>query len=158
MRKKRAFTLAETLLAVTVLLLLCGGMMLIPADKDREAQARKAEAERLALWLTDRMTAAQAEGRGLRLSFSFWEPYNLQIQLSWLDGTGESETYKADKIKIWSAGGGSLLSTYDPEWHTVTPAFTLYVKIGGNTQETGIPITVSGQGYVRVGNLIKEKS
>lgn len=159
MHRKSAFTLAETLLAVTVLLLLCGGMMLIPAGKDRSAEIRKAEADRLVAWLSDKMIQAQADERTFQLELTPRQTYNMRLRVLWQDGTGDQTIFESDKVQIWYKSGSSeKIFRYDPTWHTFSPAITLYVKMGGNRDGTGIPVTVSGQGYVRAGDLIKEKS
>ncbi|MDL2297834.1 type II secretion system GspH family protein [Synergistaceae bacterium OttesenSCG-928-D05] len=150
--RKKGFTLVETFFVVAVMGALLSCIFLIGSGGERESELLKREADGLAIWLSNKITQAQMQNCGFSVQLSQWQPYNYEIRLRWLDGSNKVEVYKTQKVRLANQNA-SWNFTYSGEWHTVTPAVTFRILSKDGSNAPGIPVSLSGLGYVSVGTL-----
>lgn len=150
-RRRRGFTLVETLIVLMILGVMTGAVGLSTGGRSEQYMVRQ-EAESLAHWLSNRMTRARLEGVGFQLIASVVsDAKNLELMLLRADQRkGEvPEKYRAQSAIIEKAINLQR-HTYNSTWHTLTPAMTLTVRSRKKHGDIVYLVTVSGYGLVSV--------
>ena len=143
------FSLIETILVMTIVLLLLSMVGLSVTENNNESEIVKQEANELVVWLSDIMNQAKLEEADFKIYASEWSAGNLQLTVSWLTGPNatKSVSYKTDKVYLRKESS-SYQFTYDGKWQSLSPAVTFTVRGKSLSQKNIIEVTVSGVGYV----------
>lgn len=143
--RSKAFTLAEVLTVLAIVFIMSGALL---AWRAPSAGGRKAEfeAERLSLWLSDRMARAAADGTAFMI-IPYHSDGNMKIALNWLDESNLRETFESGGVRLAFESIASYF-TYSGAQHTMTPA--LSVSFGAGKPSDRAHLSVSGQGFVKV--------
>lgn len=155
MARRRGFSLAETLVVMTIFGVMAGTLCLRLSGAPEDAPAVRAEAEALAEWLSGKMTLARLEGMGFRLeaphSGNGMEIKHIKLTRngSWGDAAA-AEYYRAEGAVLEIVSGTLPSYVYDSGWHTLAPAVTINLKSKRSPSKVLYTVTVSGQGYVSV--------
>ncbi len=146
--RKKAFTLTEMLICMTILLVLMSGISVL-IKGDSSENIAKQDMDRLARWLNHAFARADRWKRGFYLSVYLDQgDYGSFMILHWNDAENSpSERFDADSRVRWSYSADSQLMTYNCSTHTVTPAFTIKA-IGENSKLAGETLTLSGRALV----------
>jgi len=148
------FSLVELIVVMLVLAILSGGIAVSSMKEDDCDRIVAREAEDLALWLSDRMSRAQAEECPFRLYVlgHGGSAVNADLTIIWLGGTlvNKSETYRSSRVNIWPESQVNQF-VYDGAWQSLTPALTVSVKpISPLSEAKRLYVIVSGTGYTRI--------
>lgn len=149
--KKSAFTLAELLIAIPVILALLSvsfatGTSLIGRLTDPHADFRVAmEVDLASEWLNSIIKRALTSNRDFTLTVGSRAPSS-RLKIKWKD-TNENEEWVANNI---SFGATLPRYNYSNRFQTLTPAVTMRVCYGdGKYDYTDWSISISGYGLVK---------
>ena len=150
--RRKAFSLAEVLIGMTVILVLCAGLFnALRTESVQDLAAR--DMDDLRQWLDSAIIRADR----WRCSFylSIYLPSNLSqphfMILRWLgrhSGSAIEEKFSANAIVRWRLNGTHRNFTYRWQTHTVTPAFVI-TACEANGRNTGEALTLSLRGSLR---------
>lgn len=150
-RRHRGFVLAEIVIVLAIIGLMAGAIGLGVAGRRDDSSEVRAEAESLAQWLTHKMTRARAEGVGFKIIASLNSgsgSYEILVARS-AAKPGKAEIYRARGAKL-AIYNNRPVYIYNKDWHTLTPAMTVYVKSRTRPGEVIYAVTVSGYGFISV--------
>lgn len=137
------------------LAILCAfaGLMSISASSLSENADKvvAAEADELAMWLSDKMSEARLEDAVLKILVSKDPSGNAVLLMTWLSNPSrQSEKYTSSSVVIRNEEASSYSFTYDGRWQTMTLAMMFSVRPLPGRKAAMRIVTVSGAGYVRV--------
>ena len=151
--RRKGFSLIELLIAILIMGTIAGISSLVYASRENFDKTVREEADKFALWLTEKMTRAQLEECSFRLSMSQHSTKNASFRITWQGGTlhGKTETYKTSKARIFPVTGDlSRPRAFDGEWGSMTPALTVDIKALPPGKAGPLYVVVSGAGCVTV--------
>jgi len=149
-KKKRAFSLVELLLCIAMWSVLAGILLLsldvgILTVKSEGSVVRPSvalrESKNIYRWLQRVIIKACMERRAFQVKY--YSGYRDFIRIQWFDPL-ETETYRTEG-RCWVAfeSSNNLFYSYNPSWHTMTPAFTLKISNGQKSGQVVSRISVS---------------
>ncbi len=151
--RRKAFTLTEMLVCMTILLVLMSGISVLIKSDSSENIARQ-DMDRLARWLNHALARADRWKRDfdLTINLSNGDSGSFMI-LHWNDTEDSSpEDFFADSRVRWtwvssSFGTQSQVVRYYPSTHSVTPGFTIQA-VKSDFTSTGETLTLSVRALV----------
>jgi len=150
LRKNKAFCLLELLLCVAMWSILAGivfitfdeGLLGIKSETQMvKPSVALREARNIQRWLQRNIIKACMKRRAFQVKY--YSGYRDYIRIQWFDPI-ETETYRTEG-RCWVAFESSknFFYSYNPSWHTMTPAFTLKIRNGKNKGSVVSRISVS---------------
>lgn len=151
--KKKGFSLTELTAALAVFGIILSVVLLSVPFGSSEREKVSRSAQRTAVWLKRRVSAASREGATFIISMNDrpgMSDHNTEITLIWYGGARdtERESYTEDETVLQSL---SLKEEhrFDGRWHTMAPAVSFMVK-SKKDPDIRLFVTVSGTGYIDI--------
>jgi len=151
-KRSNAFSAVEMLIVMCVLTIMTAFLITVSAESDNGAKIARMEAEYAAMWLEEKMLAAQLnESRFTVYLHGIIGSRDLMMRVIWDTGPskGQTEIYRMTSAHMRSVGTSHTF-LYDGKWMTMTPSIAIGVKPPSLSDGTQLFLTVSGVGYTSV--------
>ncbi|HAK41288.1 MAG TPA: hypothetical protein DCM24_05680 [Synergistaceae bacterium] len=145
-RARRAYTLIET--AVVLSIVIAVSFTLSPivtgliSQRAGSELAARAEARNMARWIERTFQKACLHRRAFNVKYL--SGFRQELLILWFNPS-EYERYQTNgRCLVYFKSTSTQDRCYTPAWHTMTPAFTLYVYTPGKSKKKIAEIAVSG--------------
>ena len=152
--KKRAFSLVELLISVSILsVIMCmtcnlGWPVLRNLTDPRSDMVIAGEVNDTVAWLQSAIMRSLGTGNDFTLTVETQDPTDF-LAIKWKT-SGKLEKWSSDRIAFKSLNYGNKNSTYTSNFQKLSPAITIDVYYDdGKRDKTGWRISISAYGYVR---------
>lgn len=151
-RARKAYTLVETAVVLSIVIAISFTVSpivtgLISQRAGSELAAR-AEARNMARWIERTLQKACLHRRAFNVKYL--PGFRQEFLILWFDPP-EYERYQTNgRCLVYFKSTSTQDRCYTPAWHTMTPAFTLYVYTPGRSKKKIAEIAVSGYCSVRL--------
>lgn len=149
----KGFSLIELMVVLCILSAVAGTVTVtssLASVKQGTDECVIREAKRFERWLNNRFHKALLYRRSFNFKSLPCSTPASYIQIIWND-TNETEIYNPEGNCYFTVRGSAVKnSTYSPQWHTVSPAFTLKALRSPDDKETVKFIRISLYSNVRV--------
>ena len=151
--KRRAFSLMELIVSISILLIIIGMTFLgwpalMRLFDTRSDLVVAGEVNDTVAWLQSAIMRSLGTGNDFTLTVENQEPRDF-LEIKWKT-SGKQEKWSSNRITFRSLNYDNRNSTYTSGFQKLTPAITIQVHYGdGKKDRTNWRISISAYGYVR---------
>jgi len=151
--KRRAFSLMELIVSISILLIIIGMTFLgwpalMRLFDTRSDLVVAGEVNDTVAWLQSAIMRSLGTGNDFTLTVENQEPRDF-LEIKWKT-SGQQEKWSSNRITFRSLNYDNRNSTYTSGFQKLTPAITIQVHYGdGKKDRTNWRISISAYGYVR---------